>query len=153
LADWHTMGTTSLKPWGLAMLAESYGRLGQPQAGLAVLAETPALMATTGEVFYAAEIARLQGELLVQASNQGPAGAARMSSIAAAETCFQHALEVARRQHARFWELRAAMSLNRLWQQQGKRAEANELLASIFGWFTEGFDTADLQEAKAMLQG
>ena len=152
LAAWHTMGTTSLQPWGLAMLAESYGRLGQPEAGLTVLAETPALMATTREAFYAAEIARLQGELLVQASGQGPDGAARTSSIAAAETCFQHALEVARRQHAKFWELRAAMSLSRLWQQQGKRAEAHELLASVYGWFTEGFDTADLQEAKALLE-
>jgi DNA-binding winged helix-turn-helix (wHTH) protein/predicted ATPase len=152
LAAWHTMGTTSLQPWGLAMLAESYGRLGQPEDGLTVLAETPALMATTGEVFYAAEIARLRGELLVQANGQRPDGTTRVSSIAAAETCFQHALDVARRGHARFWELRAATSLGRLWQHQGKRDEARELLAPIYGWFTEGFDTADLQEARALLE-
>jgi predicted ATPase len=68
-----------------------------------------------------------------------------------AEACFQQALAVARRQQTRSWELRAAMSLSRLWQQQGKRAEARELLAPIYGWFTEGFDTADLQEARALL--
>ena len=73
------------------------------------------------------------------------------TSPAAAETCFQQALQVARRQQARWWELRAAMSLSRLWQRQGKRAEARELLAPLYGWFTEGFDTADLQEAKALL--
>ena len=77
---------------------------------------------------------------------------ARPSPDAAqAEACFQQALAVARRQQAKSWELRAAMSLSRLWQQQGKRAEAHELLAPIYGWFTEGFDTADLQEAKALL--
>jgi predicted ATPase len=69
-----------------------------------------------------------------------------------AEACFQRALEVARRQEAKSLELRAAMSLSSLWQQQGKRTEAYELLASIYGWFTEGFDTADLQEAKALLE-
>ena len=71
---------------------------------------------------------------------------------AEAEACFQQALDVARRQEAKSLELRAAMSLSRLWQQQGKRAEARELLAPIYGWFTEGFDTADLQEAKALLE-
>jgi predicted ATPase len=69
----------------------------------------------------------------------------------AAETCFQQALAVARGQGARWWELRAATSLARLWQQQGKRQEAHDLLAPVYGWFTEGFDTADLQEAKALL--
>jgi adenylate cyclase len=68
-----------------------------------------------------------------------------------AEECFQQALDIARRQHARSLELRAAMSLGRLWQRQGKRTEAYQLLAGIYGWFTEGFDTADLQEAKALL--
>ena len=73
-------------------------------------------------------------------------------SPAEAETCLQQALDVARRQQAKSLELRAAMSLSRLWQHQGKRAEARELLAPIYGWFTEGFDTADLQEAKALLE-
>ena len=71
----------------------------------------------------------------------------------AAEACFQQALDVARRQEAKLLELRAAMSLARLWQQQGKRADAHALLAPVYGWFTEGFDTADLQEAKALLEG
>jgi predicted ATPase len=72
--------------------------------------------------------------------------------VAEAEACFQQALDVARRRQARSWELRAAMSLARLWQQQGKRDEAHELLAPVYSWFTEGFDTADLQEAKALLE-
>jgi predicted ATPase len=71
---------------------------------------------------------------------------------ALAETCFQHALDIARRQQTKSWELRAATSLARLWQQQGKRDEARELLAPIYGWFTEGFETADLQEARALLE-
>jgi hypothetical protein len=71
---------------------------------------------------------------------------------ALAETCFQHALDIARRQQAKSWELRAAMSLSRLWQQQGKQDEARELLVPIYGWFTEGFDTADLREAKVLLE-
>ena len=99
-------------------------------------------MDNTQERFYEAEVHRVQGELvLAQAADQH----------AQAETCFQHALAIARRQQARSWELRAAMSLARLWQQQGKRAEARALLAPVYGWFTEGFDTADLQEARALL--
>jgi predicted ATPase len=72
--------------------------------------------------------------------------------VAEAEACFQQALDVARCRQARSWELRDAMSLARLWQQQGKRDEAHELLAPVYSWFTEGFDTADLQEAKALLE-
>jgi DNA-binding winged helix-turn-helix (wHTH) protein/predicted ATPase len=147
----HTLGTKQLQPWGLAMLAESYARLGQPEAGLTALAETQDLMATTGDVFYAAEIARLEGELRLQAGVQAPSIGSGTSPVAAAEACFQRALQVARRRQTRWWELRAAMSLARLWQQQGMRAAARELLAPIYGWFTEGFDTADLQEAKALL--
>ena len=86
-------------------------------------------------------------------SAQGRAAAERSAEHhAEAESCFRQALEIARRQEAKSLELRAAMSLSRLWQQQGKRAEAYELLAPIYGWFTEGFDTADLQEAKALLE-
>ena len=85
---------------------------------------------------------RLQGEFLLRQATP---------DAAQAETCFQQALAIARRQQAKSWELRAAMSLSRLWQRQGKWAEACELFAPIYGWFTEGFDTADLQEAKALL--
>ncbi len=85
---------------------------------------------------------RLQGELLRQHA---------VSDVSQVEACFQQALTIARRQQAKSLELRAAMSLARLWQQQGKRVEARELLAPIYEWFTEGFDTADLQEAQALL--
>ena len=118
------------------------GTAGQPDAGLRFLDEASTVMDSTQERFYEAEMHRVQGMLvLAQAADQH----------AQAETCFQHALDVARRQQARSWELRAAISLARLWQQQGKRAEAHELLAPVYGWFTEGFDTADLQEAETLL--
>jgi predicted ATPase len=89
------------------------------------------------------EVYRLQGEFLLR---QGAPDAAQ------AETCFHQALNLARRQQAKSWELRTAMSLARLWQHQGKRTAARELLAPIYNWFTEGFDTADLQEARALLE-
>ena len=108
-----------------------------------MLAEARAAAQHRQERFYEAELYRLEGELLLAQS---------VDRVAEAATCFQHALAIARQQQARWWELRAAMSLSRLWQQQDKRAEARELLAPIYGWFTEGFDTADLQEAKALLE-
>jgi predicted ATPase len=129
-------------PYFLTLLAEAYGAANQPDAGLRLLDEARTVMDSTQERFYEAEMQRVQGGLvLAQAADQH----------ALAETCFQHALDIARRQQARSWELRAAMSLSRLWQHQGKRAEAHALLAPIYGWFTEGFDTTDLQEAKALL--
>ena len=100
------------------------------------------MLEASGQGDMLAEAYRLQGELLLRQA---------APDAAQAEACFQQALAIARRQQAKSWELRAAMSLSRLWQQQGKRAAAHELLAPIYGWFTEGFDTADLQEAKALL--
>jgi class 3 adenylate cyclase/predicted ATPase len=126
----------------LALLAKVCWNLGQSEEGLRVVAEALASGNSNGEGRWTAELYRLQGELLTLASEY----------YAEAETCFQQALEVARRQQAKSWELRAAMSLARLWQRQGKRAAARELLAPVYGWFTEGFDTADLQEAKALLE-
>ena len=117
--------------------------MGQPEAGLTVLAEALTLVDTTGERWYEPELYRLKGELLLQQSSDNQAEA---------ETCFHHALEIARNQQAKSFELRAATSLARLWQQQGKRQEAHDLLAPVYHWFTEGFDTADLQEAKALLE-
>jgi predicted ATPase len=108
---------------------------------LTTLREALTLVETTGERYYEAELHRLQGELLLQAA----------PDVARAEACFQQALDIARRQQAKSLELRAAMSLGRLWQQQGKHQDAYDLLAPVYGWFTEGFDTADLQEAKAIL--
>jgi predicted ATPase len=97
---------------------------------------------TSGRGDLLAEAYRLQGELLLRQATPDTAQAA---------ACFQQALAIARRQQAKSWELRAAMSLCRLWQRQGKRGEARVLLTPIYGWFTEGFDTADLQEASALL--
>jgi predicted ATPase len=142
LATWQSAGAAVWVPHALALLADGYGDTGQPEQGLAAIAEALEQVDKTGEYHWAAEIYRLQGELLLQQkapnANQG-------------ETCFQHALDIARRQQAKSLELRAAMSLSRLWQRQGKRAEARQLLREIYGWFTEGFETADLQEAKALL--
>jgi predicted ATPase len=100
-----------------------------------------------GEGYCEAELYRLKGELLLQSGGQSLETRGKE-----AEGCFQKALAVARRQEAKSWELRAATSLARLWQQQDKKEEAHEMLAEIYGWFTEGFDTKDLQEAKALLK-
>jgi predicted ATPase len=109
-----------------------------------LLAEALAMVDTTGERHTEAELHRLKGELLlVQPTDH----------TTEAEVCFQQALDIARRQQAKSWELQAAMSLSRLWQHQGKRQEAHDLLTEVYSWFTEGFDTADLQEAKTLLEG
>jgi len=142
LAALRATGTAVGMPSFLAHLAEAYGQVGQVDAGLSLMAEALALVDTTGERLYEAELHRLHGALRLRQA---------VSDTLVAAACFQQALDVARRQQAKSWELRAAMSLARLWQQQGKHAEAHELLAPVYGWFTEGFDTADLQEAKALL--
>jgi predicted ATPase len=110
---------------------------------LTSLAEALAVVEKTERRWWEAEIHRLKGEFLLKLSPQ---------NIGDAETCYNRALDVARRQEAKSLELRAAMSLSRLWKQQGKRVEASKLLAEIYGWFTEGFGTADLQEAKILLE-
>jgi predicted ATPase len=125
-----------------ARLAEAYGRMDQVEEGLHLLAEALAVV-DKGDSWYEAELHRIKGELLLQQA---------VPDVPQAEACFQQALAVAHRQQAKSYELRAVMSLSRLWQQQGKHAEARELLAPIYGWFTEGFDTPDLQEAKALLE-
>jgi len=142
LAAFQDTGAELFKTCYLALLAEAYKRMGQTEDGLRTLREALALVDKTGERFYEADLHRLKGDLLLGLS---------ADHQAEAETCFQQALAIARRQQTKSWELRAATSLGRLWQQQGKRANAYELLAPIYGWFTEGFDTADLQEARALL--
>jgi predicted ATPase len=143
LAAARATGAEILVPYWLALLAEACGQAEQADEGLLLLAEALAVADTNAEHWYEAELYRLKGELLLaQSPHQKPD----------AEACFQHALDIASDQHAKSWELRAAMSLSRLWQQQGKRQEAHDLLASIYGWFTEGFDTADLQEARTLLE-
>jgi predicted ATPase len=142
LTAYRTTGGEIGRPYLLALLAEAHGAMGQPEGGLKVLTEALALVDKTGERWYEPELCRLKGILLLQqhSDNQGEA-----------EACFHHAIAIAQSQQAKSWELRAATSLARLWQQQGKRAEARELLVPVYGWFTEGFDTADLQDAKALL--
>lgn len=143
LAAFRATGAELAQPYYLALLGEAYGELGRAGDGLKVLAKALATIRKTGEQFCEAELHRLKGELLLTYSAE---------HHAEVEACFQQALDVARRQRAKSWELRAAMSLCRLWQQQGKRTEACRLLAPIYNWFTEGFDTADLQEAKVLLK-
>jgi predicted ATPase/class 3 adenylate cyclase len=135
-------GQTHTRQIHLMLLAEAAEHAGQVEAGLGWLAETLAAFEASGRGDLLAEAYRLQGTLLLR---QGVANATQ------AEARFQQALALAHRQQAKSWELRAAVSLCRLWQQQGKWDQARELLAPIYGWFTEGFDTADLQEAKALL--
>jgi len=129
------------RPRYLAHLAEAYGQVGQTEAGLTTLAEALATAYKTGDRYWEAELHRLKGELLLR----------QASPTKEVEACFRQAIEIARQQQAKSLELRAATSLSRLWQQQGKRDEARALLAPVYGWFTEGFDTIDLQEAKALL--
>jgi predicted ATPase len=135
-------GQTLSRPLCLVLLAEAAGHIGQVEEGLRLLIEALAAFEAGGRGDMLTEAYRLRGELLLPQA---------VPEAAQAEACFQKALAIARRQQAKSWELRAAMSLARLWQQQGKRAEARELLAPVYGWFTEGFDTADLQEAKALI--
>jgi predicted ATPase len=126
----------------LALLAEAYRDTGQPGEGLRLVAEALDQVAQTGIVYYEPELHRLEGELRLRHDQ---------TDAQKAEACFHLALEVARGQRAKSWELRAATNLARLWVERGRRAEARELLAPVYGWFTEGFDTADLKEAKALL--
>jgi predicted ATPase len=132
------------RPYQLALLAEASGNIGQPDKGLKALTEALAAVHSGGGYFYEAELYRLKGELLL--AQEGT-----RQTWVVAEACFHQALAVARTQQAKSLELRAALSLSHLWQRQGKRAEGRDLLAPSYGWFTEGFDTADLQEAKTLL--
>ena len=142
LAAYQATGAAMGQTYLRALLVEGYGNVGQVDTGLRLLAEILAEVESTGERMWEAEIHRLQGTRLLR---QDTADEPQV------EACFQTALAIAYQQQARSLELRAAVSLSRLWQQQGRRAEAYELLAPVYNWFTEGFDTADLQEAKVLL--
>lgn len=143
IAAWRDTGAVLVMPWYLTSLAEVYSAAGQVDEGLQVLAEALALVETTGESFYEAEMYRLMGELHLRTDS-----AHQVKNV---EAYIHRALVVARQQQAKSLELRAATSLARLWQSQDKRQDAYDLLAPVYGWFTEGFETADLQEAKALL--
>jgi predicted ATPase len=143
IASFRAAGAGVFIPYFCTLLADIAVHLGRTEEGLQALTEAYTLMEQQEERWWEAEIARLRGVLLLRQPG---------TPQAEAETCFRQALDVARRQEGKSLELRAAMSLSRLWQQQGKRAEAHALLAPVYSWFTEGFDTADLQEAKALLE-
>jgi predicted ATPase len=125
----------------LCELAWAYGRAGRPGEGATLLAEARVVMENTGERLYGAELYRLKGELTL----------GQLKIKGEAEACFQRAIKTARRRQAKSLELRAATSLARLWQSRDKRQQARRMLAEVYGWFTEGLDTADLREAKALL--
>ncbi len=135
-------GTGIYRPYFQALLAESLGQVGQVDEGLAMIDEAQSETDASGQHCFEAEMYRLKGELLLKQPSP---------DLHQAETCFHQALDVARQQQAKSLELRAATSLARLWQSQDKRQEAYDLLAPVYEWFTEGFDTKDLQEAKALL--
>jgi predicted ATPase len=143
IAAWRATGAAVLVPYLCTVLADVCDYLGHTDDGLQALAEAHTLVEQHEERWGEAEIARLQGVLLLRQPG---------APQAEAEAWLQRALDVARHQEAKSLELRAAISLSRLWQHQGKRDAARELLAPVYGWFTEGFDTADLQEAKALLE-
>jgi predicted ATPase len=143
IAAWRATGAALDVPYFCTLLAEVSVQLGHTEDGLQALAEAHTLVEKHEERCWEAEVCRLRGVLLLRQPVPQPEEA---------ETWLQRALDVARRQEAKSLELRAAMSLSRLWQRQGKQAEARALLAPVYDWFTEGFDTADLQEARALLQ-
>ena len=147
IAAWQAIGGEAVRPYYLALLAETCERLGQSEEGLTLIAEGLAHIDKTSERREEAELYRMKGELTLQSKIQGP-----KSKVEEAEACFHKAIEIARHQQAKSLELRATMSLARLWQQQGKQREAHDLLAAIYHWFTEGFDTKDLREAKALIE-
>ncbi len=179
MTAWQEMGAEAARSQWLASLAEAHGKRGQTEEGLAALTEALAVVSKLGEHNYEAELYRLKGELTLQRpkvqdpkskveevfpsrvgiahqsvsiAEAGTVGGAHPTIEAEAEGYFLKAIEIARQQSAKSWELRAVMSLSRLWQQQGKQKDAHKMLAEIYGWFTEGFDTTDLKEAKALLQ-
>jgi predicted ATPase len=142
LSAWRSMGTTVLMPRWLSYLAGAYAELGQLGDAWRCIDEAITAIETTNERWWEAEVNRMAGEIALKSPEP---------DAVKAEAYFERALAVAREQQAKSWELRAAMSMARLWRDQGKRDEARELLAPVYGWFTEGFDTLDLKEAKALL--
>jgi predicted ATPase len=142
--SWRATGADVGRPYYLLLLAETHRKLGQIEEGLGLLTEALTLTENNREYWMIAELYRLKGELL-SAQSKG-------ISVAEAEDCFHQAIKFARQQNAKSLELKAVMSLSRLWQKQGKREEALQMLAETYRWFTEGFDTVDLQEAKQLLE-
>jgi predicted ATPase len=146
IATYRRMGQGGLINF-LALLAETYSKVGQPEQGLGLLIEALAMVHKNRERWCEAELYRLKGKLILQLESQSSESLPRE-----AEVCFLKAVEIARQQQTKSWELRASTSLARLWQQYGKQKEAHNLLSDVYNWFTEGFDTKDLQEAQTLLE-
>jgi predicted ATPase len=146
-ATWKAMGTGLAQTHISVRLAEAFAKSGHADVGLRVVTSALEAVSSNAERYYAAELHRLQGELLWRRASSGAEWTAATPHIAA---CFQQALDIARQQGAKSLELRAVMSMCRLWQRQGRAAEARTMLEATAGWFKEGLDTLDLQEAKAL---
>ena len=142
ITAWRSTGATQFLPSWLSYLAIAHAELGQFDDAWRCIGEAMTTIETTKERWFEAEVHRVAGEIALKSPQP---------DAAKAESYFERALAVARQQQAKSWELRAAMSLARLWRDQGKPQQARELLAPVYGWFTEGFDTRDLKEAKALL--
>jgi len=142
ITAYRATGAEVLRPHFLGLLAEAYGRRERTDKGLEALDEALVLVEKTGERLHESECYRLKGQLLLTCSGD---------NHPEAEACFYRALITARRHQAKSLELRAVVSLSRLWQEQGKHDQARHLLEEVYGWFTEGFDTGDLEEARALL--
>ena len=141
LATWRMVGMVAMVPYWHSLMAEIHGRLQQPGQGLALLEESFDIVTATKHTFFESDLHRMKGNLLL----------IQEASASEVEACYQKAVEVALSQHAKSYELRAAVAMSRLWQQQGRDREARQMLGEIYGWFTEGFDTHDLRDAKAAL--
>ena len=139
---WRSTGSRTFAPSALSSLSIAYANLGQFDEAWRCINAAMSMMETTKERWFEADVTRIAGEVALKSSEP---------DVAKAEEYFHRALAIARQQQAKSWELRAAMSLARLWRDQGKPQQARELLAQVYGWFTEGFDTRDLKEAKALL--
>jgi predicted ATPase len=142
LTAWRSMGATMTSLF-LSSLALAHAKIDQIDDAWRCIGEAMTAVETTKERWFEAEIHRVAGEIALMLPDHDPAKA---------EADFQRALLVSRRQQAKSWELRAAISMARLWRDQGKRQKAQDLLAPVYGWFTEGFDTPDLKEAKSLLE-
>ncbi|MCS6927535.1 MAG: hypothetical protein NZ578_16720, partial [Candidatus Binatia bacterium] len=151
LRAYNETGATLSRPLFLGLLADAYGRVARPQEGLRVLADALAVTQNNGLRLQEAWLQWRKGDLLLQEAETPRSHRSSPTAQRIAETCFQQALNLARHYQAKSLELRVTMSMCRLWRRQGKNADARRLLAEIYGWFTEGFDTADLQEAKTLL--
>ena len=146
---WLATGAEVARPYFLALLADAERRQKRCAAGMQMLDEGLAVVEELSDKFYEAEIHRLKGELILQQHSEA---ATSSKTEDEAEASYRRAFRVARDQAAKSWELRAAMSLARLWRRQDRREEADAILAPVYGWFTEGLETRDLSEARALLE-